>query len=753
MSRRSIVWLPWRRIPGALGLLALVLPLGLAAAPRLTSPGTVAAGQRVELRLEDGPAAGNPFDPDEIALTATVTAPSGQTRRVPLFWMQDFTRAIEGTGEKLTETGAPGWRLRLTATEAGKHRVTIGLSRRLGAEETIAETEFLTQGAVADAAKGWVALAGDHATLQTADGRPLRLLGWNVCWGHTHGTYNYDEWFAAMEKAGLNAARLWMAPWWANVEQEHGTLTRYGQPGVWQLDQVFAAAERHGIYLFLCLDYHGMFQTDNPAWGGTGNWWNRHPYNVANGGPCRTANDFFTDPAARHLYEKRLRYLVARYGASPRLLAWQFFNEIDNVFEPRGLRGADVIAWHGELARRLRRMDPYAHLITTSLTGGSDRPEMWAVPELDFAVFHSYDEPAPARRHAALTRDFLARYHKPALIGEFGVNSLSWARATDPKLRGLRQAWWGGVLGGSLGSPLPWWWQEMHDDNVYPLFAAAKSILARAGWESGAWRPAEVDTLGGGTTVLASEAGEVLFSGELNLNRQGRLVVPGTLHVTGPVSAERAFERLPAFVRSAGTAPASTWSVSADWGVDARLEAHVFGVRGAPELVARIDEREVSRVRLAPPKENLPYRQAMDCTVSLPVPPGPHTVSLHAEGGEWAAFDRCRVENIRRAPEDADGWRPEAVALRQDNRAIVYVVAPRAVYPAGAKADVLPEQTDVTLRLRDWPAGEFAVTWYDPATGAVAGRRSARAEDGQLRLEAPSFSVDLVAVVTSAAEP
>ncbi len=742
----------WRRPAFGLLAAALGLPPVIAATSHLATPDHVAVGRRVELRLEDGPVAANNFDPDELALTATVTAPSGQVRRVPLFWMQDFSRAIEGQGEKLTAAGAPGWRLRLTATEPGRHVVTIGVSRGPGAEETIATAELRVAGAAADAGRGWVAVGADRATLQTADGRPLRLLGWNVCWGHTHGTYNYDEWFAAMEQAGLNCARLWMAPWWGNVEQERGTLTRYGQEGAWQLDQVFAAAERHGIYLLLCLDYHGMFQTDNPAWGGTGNWWNRHPYNLANGGPCRTPNDFFTDPAARHLYEKRLRYLVARYGASPRLLAWQFFNEIDNVFEPRGLRGADVIAWHGELARRLRQLDPYAHLITTSLTGGSDRPEMWAVTELDFAVFHSYDEPAPARRHAALTRDFLARYHKPALIGEFGVNSLSWARATDPQLRGLRQAWWGGVLGGSVGSPLPWWWQEMHDDKVYPLFVAARSILARAGWDDGAWRPAEIDTLCGGTATLASEAGEVLFSGELNLNRQGRLAVPGTLHLTGPVSAERAFERLPAFVRSGGPAP-SAWCVTADWGLEARLEVHVFGVRGAPELIARVDEREVSRVRLTPPHDNLPYRQAVDCTVSVPVPPGPHTVTFLAEGGEWAAFDQCRVTGVRRQPDDADGWRPEAIALRQDRRAIVYVVAPRAVYPAGAKAAVLPEQADVSLRLRGWPAGTYAVTWFDPATATVVDRRAATTEDGALRLDAPSFCVDAVAVVAPASGP
>ena len=58
--------------------------------------------------------------------------------------------------------------------------------------------------------------------------------------------------------------------------------------------------------------------------------WEDNPYNAANGGPV-AADDpaaFFTDPTARDLFKKRLRYLVARYGAYRDILAWELFNEI-----------------------------------------------------------------------------------------------------------------------------------------------------------------------------------------------------------------------------------------------------------------------------------------------------------------------------------------------------------------------------------------------------------------------------------------
>jgi hypothetical protein len=126
----------------------------------------------------------------------------------------------------------------------------------------------------------------------------------------------------------------------------------------------------------LCLDYHGIFEIKPDYWGGN-NFWPRHPYNATNGGPCQLQNEFFTNAEARKLYEKRLRYIVARWSAFPNLLAWEFFNEIDNEYAY--LKHADVVAWHRDLGRFLRGIDPCRHLISSSFTGGSERPDLYAL--------------------------------------------------------------------------------------------------------------------------------------------------------------------------------------------------------------------------------------------------------------------------------------------------------------------------------------------------------------------------------------
>lgn len=709
------------------------------AAPRLWSP--------VEFRLDHAPVAANNCDPDQIAIDAVITTPSGQVMKVPAFWFQDFTRAETDTGEKLTATGEPGWRLRYTPTEAGTYRMEISATLPGQSPATLVSSGFSVATETIAGRHGWVRVGADRRYFQTSDGRPLRLIGENVCWPEKGGTRDYAVWFKALHDAGENCARLWLAPWWAAIEKDPDSLMRYRTDSSWQLDQVFAAAEREGIYLILCMDFHGSFQTDNPAWGGSGNYWPKNPYNSANGGPCLTPNDFFTSPEARAIYEKRLRYLIARYGASPRLLAWQFFNEIDNVFEPRGLRGADVAAWHGDMGRWLKAHDPYGHLVTTSLTGGSDRELMWKIPEMDFAVYHSYDEPAPARGNAALAEDFHRRYDKPVVIGEYGVDSLSWARASDPHLRGLRQSLWGGALGGAAGTPLPWWWHEMDQDRVYPVFSALGSILRRAGWDAGEWRPAEV-----AVAALPPEAmpGAAEYSGVVNLNRLWRSRVPGRVRLSGQLTAERAFESVSAHLRGQGIPGfgPQTIEISGQWGNDAGLTVHFRGVLGAPAILGRIDDREVTRLSINTPRPSLPYRQPVDQTMVVPVPAGEHRVRLEIAGAGAAAIDRCSVKSLVTSPGDSAGFGPEAVALRQDDRAIVYVVSPGMVYPAGALLGKGVVQQGHQAVLRDWPAGTFKAEWFDPATARPIATTPGLTSDGSLRFVLPDYTEDVAAIIT-----
>src|SRR5258706_8291205 len=99
-----------------------------------------------------------------------------------------------------------------------------------------------------------------------------------------------------------------MGPWAFGIECDKGELPRYRLDRAWTLDRALAEADRRGIFVMLCLEYHGMFEVKKDFWSSNDNWV-KNPYNQANGGPCANQNEFFTSEAARKLYQKRLRYL------------------------------------------------------------------------------------------------------------------------------------------------------------------------------------------------------------------------------------------------------------------------------------------------------------------------------------------------------------------------------------------------------------------------------------------------------------
>ena len=385
--------------------------------------------ERVEISVSRVPAAANPFDPQCIALDLEATGPSGKQLRVPGFFCREFDRALEGRREVLTPRGEGAWRIRWLPLEAGRHALIV--TATLGGKPTATGEVVVEVSAGTGHGLVRVEPAGKRY-FRLDDGTPLFLNGLCACWHGQRGTYDYDDWLAAYQRAGINYIRIWMWHEAFGIEWDRGDRLQYRLDNAWRLDRVLAEAERRGIYVMLCLDYHGVFEVKPDFWGGN-NFWPRHPYNAANGGPCQTQNDFFTSDAAKALYEKRLRYIVARWSAFPNVLAWEFFNEIDNEYAY--VKHNDVVAWHGEMGRRLRAIDPFAHLISSSFTGGSQRPDLFNLPEMDFAQYHSYNEKHPARMTAERTTSFAGKYGKPFFVSEYGTDWKGWKPDTDPHFR------------------------------------------------------------------------------------------------------------------------------------------------------------------------------------------------------------------------------------------------------------------------------------------------------------------------------
>jgi len=706
--------------------------------------------QRVEWRIEGVPATANNFDPDLIRIDATFTAPSGRTMRVPAFWYQEHTRALVDGAQVLKPAAAPEWRLRFTPEEAGAYSLELAIVVDGDTALRPASASFTVGAAKSDGSQGWIRVGADRRYLATSDGAPLRLIGANVCWGGPRASYSFDDWFAAMADAGENFARLWFAPWSMGIEHKPGTLNRYDLAEAWQVDHVADLAERHGITFLIAADHHGMFMANDPAWGGSNNFWIRSsPYAAENGGPCASPDAFFTSEAARRLYQKRLRYMIARWGWSPRMVSWQFFNEIDNAFIPRSdLVHEHVVDWHRAMGRWLREHDPYGHLVSTSLTGASDRPDFWNMPELDFSVYHSYGEADPALHVARLSDDFVRRYNKPVMIGEFGTDFRHWNIAADPYLRGFRQGIWGGVLGGSVGTSMSWWWEGLHDDNVYPLYAVLRSVMRRAGWRSGEWQPVRVT--GGGQPPLAlgePAAGAQPFDAAIALNQLRLNPVSGEAAIASPLAADRAAERISSYLHGTRNPHLQQHARLHAWfGNNARLVFRVNSVAADADLIVRIDDAEVLREPLANKDGLASLNDEIDREFAVAVPAGKHTVEIAHTGADWVNLKSARLERVLPSPFEG-GWNfgVEAIALRGEKSAVIYARSPHVAWPAGALQFSPPVVTGAKVELPGWSEGQWQILWFSPSTGHMVEVASADVKDGVLTVDVPEFNEDIVA--------
>ena len=110
----------------------------------------------------------------------------------------------------------------------------------------------------------------------------------------------------------------------------------------------------------------------------------------------------------------KYRYIIARWGWSPSILAWELFNEVHWTDSFRHGHEADVARWHSSMATAIRQIDVYGHLVTTS-TEDLRSP---IYEKMDYFQPHLY-----AANLVAAARTFALPYasiDRPVFYGEEG---------------------------------------------------------------------------------------------------------------------------------------------------------------------------------------------------------------------------------------------------------------------------------------------------------------------------------------------
>ena len=468
-------------------LLVLCLALlGCGPSDDVCGPGddvTLSVWERLERTLPIAVEAANPFDPNEVAVDVELIGPDGRRQTVPAFLYEGFTRSQSSSGsEVLAADGSREWRFRFTPTRPGVWRWRW-LRVTAGGEEA-GEWECFRVLANLDSERhGFLRIPDGAKHLEFEDGTPFFAVGENLSWADSRGTGAYEDWIAKLDASGANYIRLWMPEWDMGLLYEPATIEDWSarMDRAWRLDRVMELAEQHDMRVMLSLQSHFPFELDSIF----GSGWGTTPFNAANGGPLATPDEVYTDPFAREIFRRYLRYVVARWGYSPNLLAWELWNESDLAEQPSTIDA--VVDWHREMARLLHQLDPNDHLVTTSTTdeamtiavslGNVPIQEyplryepVWQLPEIDFVQLHSYQLHSlgmvlPVADTIFELVDRMARYGKPVLLAEAGVDvqGLEENREGDPEGEGFHDLLWAGAFSGAFGSGMCWWWDLVVD--------------------------------------------------------------------------------------------------------------------------------------------------------------------------------------------------------------------------------------------------------------------------------------------------
>ncbi len=692
---------------------------------------SVAVGRMIELSIDLSATYDNPFDPDEVALDAEFTAPSGAVIQAPGFFMVDMERQVVDGGEVLIPHGNGRWCVRFTPNEVGQHAYRLRLRDRSG-QITGGEGHF---GATERAGHGFVRVSGvDHHYFARDDGTGLFLIGHNLPTYHVSGQLG-PEAMAKMAAAGENYNRWWMHSNSLGIEWEQ-KLGWYRQAVAYRVDYLLEQANELGMYYMMCMDTHQDFRKDG---------WGRNPYNAERGGPCATPADWFTNEEARSYYKKRLRYIVARWGYSPHVLCWEFGNEMQGwANSPNEVQ----LPWHREMAAYLRSIDPYHHLITTSFWGGTGFPEFWEIPQIDIVQTHCYtnNDEGVVPRVRGYCLDAWRDYDKPHIFAEFGIRSHSTTADKDPKGWAVHNGLWAALTSFCAGGPMPWWHESYLDPlDLYFHFTAIANFtkglpLGTARWEPlEAKRPryADPDT----PPVYYDTVIETRYKWERPPHNEFVVKPDGTVEgdlVPLTLLQGRGHQDLrnpPTFVVS--------------YPGPGQFVMHVDEVSNSGDLRIWLDEEEVLH-REFPTGEGLGkesvyqekwklWQTVYDEDLVIEVPAGLHRIRLLNDGKDWIkvtryVFTGCRVVD-----------QPDVLVsgMRSDEVAILWLQNRRSTWLRHASGEEIPPVPAFVVDLGGFGEGTYEVQWWETWQGAPERTETMQARDGALSLQVEPLTADV----------
>ena len=418
----------------------------------------------------------NPFDPCEIDVMVRFHQPDGTDVNIPGFYYQAYTPS--GSNPETypdSGAGAVSWKARFAPSQLGSHICDI-IVKDANGTTTAANAKTFT--CTESGKKGFIRVdPNQHDFLKYTNGDTRINIGQNIGWNNG-GVYGWNDYLVKLHNAGANWVRLWSCTYGSDM----GVALEW-KPGLWgttyfqgagkpslqtslRMDRYVEIAEQNDIAIQFALQHHGQFSTTtNPDW-------DNNPYNSESGGFLDDPSEYFTDPCAIKLTKNKYRYIVARWGYSPAIFAWELFNEVQWT-DGWNYDQSTVVSWHNTMASYIRSLDTFKHPVTTS-SHGSGFENLWNLPDISLVQNHYYgNDTIRTFEQTALS---LADFKKPVLMAEFGLGgNPEGTTQPEPYATQLKEGLemhngiWAAFFAKS--SAHLWWWDNYIDPcNLYGVY-------------------------------------------------------------------------------------------------------------------------------------------------------------------------------------------------------------------------------------------------------------------------------------------
>ena len=457
----------------------------------------------------------NPYDPEVIDVYAEFKAPDGKTFKVNGFYYEGYTFQQKDDYEVATASRDKGWRVRFTPNQAGKWSFSLHAVDRNGKTALSSSDKYPLsfECRSVDTDQGFIRKANSRylkrEVMQNGESKYQAYfpIGPNVAWYDYKGTrtypkgiYDYNRYID--ELAGsANYMRIWLSryqylslygPEFTQMNGKNPTLyfdSSLNQKDAAELDHIIAYAAKNGVTVMPCFFTFGDFGYMHNS----SSRWDNNPYNTVLG--LKSPTMFFSDKKAKRIAKNLIRYIVARWGYATNIVCWEFWNEVNNIpadDQPVALYHANIVKWHGEMADYIRSIDPFDHLVSTSLGTFSEKEYIGSAiyKNLDIVQYHTYGNIQKAKSTEQRTKELFQKFatyrplypDKPIFCGEFGFGQTKPPKYQDKDPFGFdtHNCIWASLFSGTMGSASFWYWNYLRDKDLLriytPVLAYSKNI-------------------------------------------------------------------------------------------------------------------------------------------------------------------------------------------------------------------------------------------------------------------------------------